>query len=103
MIKYKFKEELAFAKHYAEKLQDNKALAILESGDVRNKEEAIYLSDYFWRMVDASIEDEKNGVDLPWDENAEFWTEKLMNSISGYLERTGYEDQWDNDHINPRD
>ena len=96
MIKYKFDGELQFAKYYANKLKDTKALEIIESGVVKNKEEAQYLSNYFWRMVDSSIEDEKQKIHLPWVESAEFWTEKLMYSISGYLERSGYEDVWEN-------
>jgi len=95
MIRYKFEEELVFANFYAKKLNDSKAQHIFEVGEVADKEEAEYLSAFFWRMVDSSIEDEKNGVDLPWDENSEFWTEKLLNSIGGYLERAGYEGEWD--------
>ncbi len=49
----------------------------------------------FWKMVDASIEDEENKTKLPWVEGAEFWNEKLMYSFSGYLERSGYESEWD--------
>lgn len=95
MITYKYDGELRFAKYYANKLKDNKALAILESGVVKNKDEAQYLSNFFWRMVDSSIEDEKLKAPLPWSESAEFWTEKLMYSISGYLERSGYADAWE--------
>ena len=46
-------------------------------------------------MVYLSIEDEQSGNELPWEEGAEFWNEKIMNSISGYLERAGYEKEWD--------
>ncbi|MBI3563288.1 MAG: hypothetical protein HY080_16415 [Gammaproteobacteria bacterium] len=97
MIKYKYDGELLFAKYYANKLKDTKAMEIIESGVVKNIEEAQYLSNYFWRMVDSAIEDEKQEIRLPWGESAEFWTEKLMYSISGYLERSGYEEAWENE------
>ncbi len=95
MITYKFDEELQYAVHYANKLNNDKVLKILERGEVKNSNEAASLSEFFWEMVDASIEDEKSEVDLPWIEGAEFWNEKIMNSISGYLERAGYEKEWD--------
>ena len=97
MITYKYDGELQFAKYYANKLADTKALAIIESGMVKNKDEAQYLSNFFWRMVDSSIEDEEQETPLPWSESIKFWTEKLMYSISGYLERSGYADAWENE------
>ena len=95
MITFKFDEESAYIYHYVQKLQDQKVLEILERKQVLNADEATYLSRFFWRMVDASIEDERRGVSLPWQEGAEFWNEKLMNTISGYLEGAGFEAQWD--------
>lgn len=103
MIKYKFDEENQYIQYYANKLNDEKVLKILEAEEVKNADEATYLTEFFWRMVDASIEDEKSGVELPWVEGSEFWNEKLMYSISGYLERAGYELQWEeeSDRHNP--
>ena len=95
MIRYKFEEEPKYAMYYARRLGDDRALSLIEAGEVGSSEDAFYLSDFFWRMVDASIADEKNEEELPWSEGAEFWNEKLMNSISGYLERAGYEREWD--------
>lgn len=95
MIIYKFDEEAAYLHFYAEKLQDQKVLEILQRQHVRDADEATHLSDFFWRMVDASIEDERNGSSLPWTEGAEYWNGKLMNSLSGYLERAGYAAQWE--------
>ncbi len=95
MIEYRFEEELAYAKHYANKLEDGVVEKILSSGEVKNNDEALRLSSFFWKMVDASIEDEENKTKLPWVEGAEFWNEKLMYSLSGYLERSGYESEWD--------
>lgn len=95
MIRFKFSEESEYITHYAKKLDDAAMLEILRRGEVHSAEEAVHLSQFFWRMVDASVEDEKNNVSLPWPEGAEFWNEKLMTSLSGYLERAGYEAQWD--------
>lgn len=95
MIIYKFEEELQYVKLYVNKLEDSTTLRILEESEVRNSFEAVALSEFFLRMVDLSIEDEKKNVELPWKENAEFWNEKLMNSFSGYLEKIGYENEWD--------
>ena len=95
MIRYKFEEELAYLIYYANKLKNEKILEILKCGEVKRSEEAISLSEFFWHMVDLSIEDEQSGNELPWEEGAEFWNEKIMNSISGYLERAGYEKEWD--------
>jgi len=95
MIRYKFKEELEYLLYFANKSKNEKILEILKCGEVRSSEEATYLSEFFWNMVDLSIEDEQSGVEIPWEEGAEFWNEKVMNSISGYLERSGYEKEWD--------
>jgi len=94
MIEYKFDEEKEYILHYANKLHDNRALDILNSGNINSMKKQ-YISQYFWRMVDSSIEDEDAGIELPWPEGAEFWNEKIMNTLSGYLERTGYESEWD--------
>ena len=94
-INYKFPEEFEFAKLYAEKLGDETTLSILHSGVVKSSEEARHLSIFFWSMVDKSIKDHNDKVVLPWPEGAEFWTEKLMYSFSGYLERAGFGDEWE--------
>jgi len=95
MIEYKFKEEKEYILHYARKLNDVKTIELIKAGTVNNSDEALYLSRFFWEMVDSSIEDEESGIELPWPEGAEFWNEKIMNTLSGYLDRAGYEDEWD--------
>ena len=94
-IIYKFPEEIEFAKHYAEKLNDEITLSILDAGEVKNSTEAKHLSMFFWNMVNKSVEDKNNKILLPWPEGGEFWSEKLLYSISGYLERAGFEDEWE--------
>jgi len=95
MIEYKFKEENEYLLHYAHKLKDDKALELIKAGIVNNSNDALYLSKFFWRMVDSSIEDEEAALALPWSEGAEFWNEKIMNTLSSYLDRAGYESEWD--------
>lgn len=94
-ITYRFSEELDMAVFYAKKLGDERALSILNSGSVASADDAKCLSRFFWRLVDACVEDKNNDVDLPWEMGVEFLNEKLMNSLSGYLERNGYEREWD--------
>ena len=95
MMTFKFDEEIEYAKYYADKLNNNIAKEILTKLEVSDASEAIALSNFFWDMVRASIEEEESGVKLHWDDGAEFWNEKLLQSISGYLERAGYESEWD--------
>jgi len=94
MLTYKLEEELLFAKYYAAKLHDEKASLIFEKGFVNDAKEASHLSQFFWKMVDTAIEDEKNKTLLPWAESNQFLTEKLLQSISGYLDRAGFEKEW---------
>ena len=95
MIRYRFNEEPEYLNYYAQSLDDSQTVEILKKGEVANHSEAEHLSRFFWRMVDRSIEDEKQKKKLPWPESAEFWNEKTMRSISGYLERAGYEAIWE--------
>lgn len=95
MITFKFGEEIEYANYYADKLSDKRVKAILSNLEVVDANEAIALSKFFWNMVRESIKDEEAGLKLQWDDGAEFWNEKLLQSISGYLERVGYEAEWD--------
>ena len=45
--------------------------------------------------MNRSIEDQNKKILLTWPESREFWSEKLMYSISGYLERVGFESGWE--------
>ena len=86
---------MEFAQHYALKLNDKLAVNILNNRKVANQEEVIHLSRFFWKMVDASIENTKNNIEFPWVESAEFLSEKIMYSISGYLESAGFSEEWE--------
>ncbi len=95
MINFKTDEEKSFVEFYSKKLGNDLTNSILGGLPVTSTEEAVHLSNFFWDMVDAAIQDEKSGVETPWDQSAELLTEKVMYSISGYLEKIGYESEWD--------
>lgn len=91
MIEYRYDEERIVALYFAEELGDSLAKEILASGNVSSKQEAIHLSKFFWSMVNRSSQGE---ITLPCEGSSQYWTEKLYNSIGGYLEKVGYEDVW---------
>jgi hypothetical protein len=97
MISYRLEQEKEVFIHFAELLNDDKAKFILEAGEVTDDEEARYLSQFFWRVVNKSVEIKQNNDPWPFENGGEFWLEKLHNSIGGYLERAGYEDIWDDE------
>lgn len=94
MIIYRYEEERTVALYFAERLGDVKARNILEAGEVSNRDEAIHLSRFFWKMVEKSVEDKKLNIPLPCDGGADYWTEKLYSSLGGYVERAGFEAEW---------
>lgn len=91
MIKYRYEEEKIVALFFADLLRDELAKSIIQKGEVANTDEAIHLSKFFWAMVNKSAE---GGVELPCKGSSQYWTEKLYNSIGGYLERAVYEAHW---------
>ncbi len=56
--------------------------------------EASHLSEFLWKAVDAAIADDKNKTSLPWTDSNQLLTEKLLQSIAGYLDRAGFEKEW---------
>ncbi len=91
MIEYTYEEEKIVALFFADTLNDALAKEILQNDEVKSRDEAIHLSQFFWSMASRSA---KGNVDLPCDGSSQYWTEKLYNSIGGYLEQAGYEEQW---------
>ena len=92
MIEYSYKEEQIVALYFSDLLGNKKAKEILTLGHVSSSEEATILSKFFWDMVNKSAE---GNVVLPCEGSSQYWTEKLYNSIGGYLESSGYEKEWD--------
>lgn len=95
MIAYRDNEEKIVALHFAERLHDKKAMAIIVSGEVKNKEEAVYFSDFFWKMNAKAIQDDNAKIKIPCDGSSEYWIEKIYNSWEGYMLKVGYAEQWD--------
>ena len=82
--------------HYAKLLRaDNLTDIIGCKNSVESKEEAIELSRFFWEMLEAAAGDRDQGVEVLGEKDLQHWMERSMNIISGYLERTGFEDEWD--------
>ncbi|MES2823235.1 MAG: hypothetical protein V4732_06525 [Pseudomonadota bacterium] len=94
MIKYKFPEEKEFILYFSKKLKDESIERILSEQNVLTEEDAKHLSYFYWRMIDCSIAIEEK-EELPWPEGAEFWSEKVMYSISGFIKRSGFGEIWD--------
>ncbi len=91
MISYKYPEEKIVALEFASLLGDETTTKILQRSFVESRDEAIHLSKFFWRMIERSAE---GNVQLPLEGSSEYWTEKLYNSIGGYLEKAGYGAEW---------
>ena len=92
MIEYRYDEEKTVALYFAELLVDAVAKSIIEKSEITSREEAVHLSKFFWNMVNKSAE---GNIKLPCEGSSEYWLEKLYNSLGGYLERAGYEKEWD--------
>lgn len=46
-------------------------------------------------MLDQSALDKENGVIVLNESNMQYWMERLLNIISGYLSNNGYQQIWD--------
>lgn len=95
MITYKYNEEKIVALHFANRLNKPDITKIIESGDVTNPEEAQALSEFFWKMNEKAIADDKDRIPIPCEGSSEYWIEKIYNSWEGYMLRRGFISQWD--------
>jgi hypothetical protein len=91
MIQYKHPEEPQVAIIFADALNDPQSKEILRRGEVFSKIEAVHISKFFWKMVALSAE---RSITLPFEGSTEYWTEKLYNSLGGYMLRAGYGNEW---------
>ena len=83
------------AKHYAEEFNNRVVLEILsQPRGVQNKDEATILSLFFWQLLDATARDRENGRIVLEEVNLQYWVERLMNIVGGYLKKNGYEAEW---------
>ena len=94
MILFRHPEERDIVFYYAGKLADHKAAAIFANEVVIDETAALHISEFFWTMVDSSINCTKEKK-YPCPDGAEFWNEKILTSLSGSLERLGFIQIWD--------
>ena len=92
MIPYKYPEEKIVALQFASLLNDEITKTILQKDKVESREEAIHLSQFFWRMIEKSAAE---NIQLQCEGSSEHWTEKLYNSIGGYLDATEWDEEID--------
>lgn len=82
--------------HYANQLGHHELIQIIEGKtSITSREEALELSRFFWQMLEASAEDRDNEVSVPGETDLQYWMERSMNIISGYLGSIGYEEEWE--------
>lgn len=82
--------------HYAKQLGVENLINVINGKDsVGSKEEAIELSRFFWKMLEAAANDRDQGTEVLGETDLQYWMERSMNVISGYLERIGYEQEWE--------
>jgi len=94
MIEFRHPEERDIVFYYAGKLNDCRAAEILANEVIIDEATALHISEFFWRMVDCSIQCSQ-GKTYPWGDGAEFWNEKILTSLSGSLEQLGFIGIWD--------
>lgn len=95
MITYKYEEEKIVALHFASRLNELDVIKIIEDGYVKNSEEAVMLSDFFWKMNEKAILDDSEGLKIPCEGSSEYWIEKIYNSWEGYMLKNGFISEWD--------
>lgn len=90
MIPYKLPAEKETVLKYAKLLNDEITESIINRDEVINKEEAIHLAEFYWKMVDASNDEDKKTGD-----NSENILEKIIITFMAYFRSSGYESEWD--------
>jgi len=83
------------ALHYAEKLNNQLAINIIQGkSDLKNSDEAIQFTAFFWAMTDESVEDYENNIEISGVTDLQHWMEKLMNITIGYMKSCGFKEEW---------
>jgi hypothetical protein len=83
LIPFRFDDERKLALDYAKNLDDAAAVAILEAGVIGSADQARIVGHFFWRMVDASV-----------DENVNVEMEHLYIAFSAACYMAGFIDIW---------
>jgi len=90
MISYTHQDEKKTILYYANLFNDKLTIDIIESDSIKNKDEAIHLAIFFWKMARTSNEEDKKT-----NTNSEFILEKIINTLMAYYRKSGYEKQWE--------
>jgi hypothetical protein len=93
------------ALHYAQVLGDHYARQVFSlHTDIANPDEAEAITRFYWAMVDLAVADQEQDNEIEGVVNLEFWMEKLLNIVMGYVNRVGLGDSWSrvSDEINGR-
>ena len=90
MIPYKLLEEKETILKYAKLLNDKTTESIINHDAVLNEEEAVHLAEFYWKMVDASNDEDKKTGD-----NSEYILEKIIITFMAYFRSAGYESEWE--------
>jgi hypothetical protein len=84
VIEYRFQREKELLLEYAARLGDEGAGGIVARGRIATAEEARALAKFYWRMVDASMNDEIDS-----------WLERINTTLFIAFENAGFEEIWD--------
>jgi hypothetical protein len=84
VIEFKFAREKELCLEYAGHFGDRQVEAILARGSIDNAEDARALAKFYWRMVDASLEDD-----------IEPWLERIYTTLHIACGNAGFGDIWD--------
>lgn len=95
MIYFRYEKEKQIATFIADRLSDRKALSIIESGCVKNSDEALYLAKFYWRAVDEMVRLSDAHIEVCGESNLQEWSELLFNSFRSYLKSNGYSAEWE--------
>lgn len=90
MIPYKLPEEKTMILKYANLLSDKLTEEIINRNELLSKEEATHLANFYWKMVDASNEEDRVSGD-----NSENILEKIIITFMAYFRSSGYEEEWE--------
>jgi len=98
MINFRDVEQKKVFIHFAKVLCDDFALSLgQEEKEVSTKAEAVQLTQFYWRMVDEAVIVDRKHESADGVVGMQAIMEDLINIIGGYLERNGFEEQWDAD------
>ena len=96
---------IVIAQHYANQLNNDLAAKFFSMQiAVASKSDAEQLTRFYWEMVDQAVDDQDNEISIEDVSDLQFWMEKLMNIVMGYLKRVGMYEVWSDvsDQINGR-